>query len=1206
MKIIIRIVSLFLCLVLLMNPALSVYAEEPFYQLLNAETGEELLSRKGADRLDDVFLLKPGESVTIELRYNGHPPEILTTGSVDFLMMDSSDSVQFSFSEELYQGHIRKATLTALKETEKPLLISYVNGHVVWEFSVFVGDELPPFTEEDETPEIKEYRLYFWDGEKRTGEIRNRIILNKENNWQQRIALFAVDSNGNESMVTLQSGDQSQKNFHSELGVELKFYGDGSVLLFGISNSSGTDLRYGLRNDSVKTWRDLVKVEGLGYTWYVNGKAYSKSNTFNVDSSGTFFLQLKRNGEWLPLNRETCEIYNAFNYVELVDDYTMKVQMVNYRFTVKYWLDEEKSVYLEFASRYKDGKPFFAGGMGEYLEEWNFNTSQAEKLLKLTGTPNVDLDVIDPDLLEYDENIIEIQMREDNAGRFYVVPKRNGKTLLRYPVNFGGNGVRWAELAITVNVSEKDYTLYDDNDRPLYLLSGDGFGIPVTNEYPLRLKEMRDGKIVADRTQDIVKLEVLRCKDSKGFADDMADQCLFAGQDENGQFAVFTRNEVQGQFQMELRVHLSDGQYVDFTLSYTVSTSNSDKVYFYVGDQLGDYKTIQSALDAAMASDISMKYVIIREGIYSGEQINSETPGILNMKILQSTGRFRYFSVSAEGQVTIKGNLFIDNRSFDVVTWSGITFDGSDVEAGNDSAITVVNGDVSLQNMKIENYNIGINAKKMYANGTRDVTVRNCNVGMQLTGDQRDGAAFVYRDFCFMNNDTAVLLEETVKGKLKLRSCDFIENNRNLVDTSRSCSVNAAFNSFIYDDMDYDSELYETFGSFDDEKDFFSPYYREESNRAKWVYIDPHEMNDLVIDAKEANRQVHTGNFLQHKMLLNLADVQDDGSYTSDDIYAVWNFSAAEEVETESFNPLITTDLSLAAQKVVDEAVADGKIKNYQPVSFRHHGILHEDALVSLRKTTELNGDTFYLYKIENGRLILQQEDVSFDGTMYHFVRGSCSDYIIVDTIIEETEYSDHIGDVDKTVPDSSDYIAFSEIAEKLAKAGKGKSVSLIVGNRPRISARIFEELAKYPDKALVLKGDNYRWTFKGANMLTTLSTSVFDSSVSSISPEEKEIRKLTGNADLQLICTAYHGELPGWTTLTIQVKESLQDKKLYCYYYNEKTKKLELIQNNLYSNANHAINLQIDHCSTYILTDREFSSVDISSMNKVNPLTGA
>ncbi len=90
--------------------------------------------------------------------------------------------------------------------------------------------------------------------------------------------------------------------------------------------------------------------------------------------------------------------------------------------------------------------------------------------------------------------------------------------------------------------------------------------------------------------------------------------------------------------------------------------------------------------------------------------------------------------------------------------------------------------------------------------------------------------------------------------------------------------------------------------------------------------------------------------------------------------------------------------------------------------------------------------------------------------------------------------------------------------------------------------------------------------------------------SIDAITEETKEINNIVNQK--KLIITFDHvGKLPSEATVRINVENRFKNgDKLYLYYYNPDTKKLEFIENNL-KVTNGYVEFTIDHCSDYLLT---------------------
>lgn len=181
--------------------------------------------------------------------------------------------------------------------------------------------------------------------------------------------------------------------------------------------------------------------------------------------------------------------------------------------------------------------------------------------------------------------------------------------------------------------------------------------------------------------------------------------------------------------------------------------------------------------------------------------------------------------------------------------------------------------------------------------------------------------------------------------------------------------------------------------------------------------------------------------------------------------------------------------------------------------------------------------------------------------------------------------------------------VTSSEVKEALEDAKKDK-VTINLEYEELISKRVFTELLKDSDLTVVIKGDDYNWTFKGSDIKENIKTSYFDARVSGSTSKLKAIKKLTGNATIQVVHTDHKGALPGMATLTVTVDKALRSKPINVYHYNPESKSLEPIASGLTA-KNGKVSFSLDHCSDYILTNNTFGTTGTVA-EKVNPETGA
>lgn len=837
---------------------------------------------------------------------------------------------------------------------------------------------------------------------------------------------------------------------------------------------------------------------------------------------------------------------------------------------------------------------FVTSGMIQ-MEQFELNSPDEEIRVQVRSYPYSLLPYLDMELLEYDKDILSVTLWRNNS--FLLKAKGNGTTTLRYPVHYGANRIYWAEAEVKVNVKEKEFALYGENGQPLELQPAESSGDVLIRSYPLVLMETENGQAVAERSEDIVSAEMLRCVDRSDESNHAAGHCLSLTEDEWGRAVVQTCNLRPGSYRMDLRLTLSSGEQLDFSLDYTVQSGSSDSASFYVGKQEGDFESIQEALDAAARSTAEKRYVVLREGSYAAEAVNKEKPG--QLCLAQLGEECSYFALSAQGEVSIKGSF--RNEGSLPVRLSGLHFEGEGEGTGLFSKSVL-----SLENVSISGYAVGVDAPLSPAESS-NVFAEHCGIALLLSGVQNDIPDSVYSGFTFSNNTIALQLSEAAGGFFKIRGSSFINNEINIVDNS-ACSVNAALNCFHYDDGNYDRLQASFEGDFDGKQDVISPYYRQKEEMDKGkdgrTYLAPWEMKGLTLDAAEADRMLSTKEFVGYELQLNLAD---STAHREQGIYAAWDFGLIEAVDVDFFNPYLDFSLSEEAQKTVDE---QDKLGSYQAVSFHHHGDLHSDALVSVRKEVDFRAEQLYLYKVEAGELILTDSEVKDNGLYYVFPRGSCSDYVITDTVVEDFPLPEQgessVGGSNGQSDDYNVYIPLSELKEKL-HSSKDK-VSVSVSKRYLIPTAVFDELAKWPEKSLTLRGDGYSWTFCGADVCYDMSSRQMDTRISGSSPYSKELRRLIGTAETQFVSMKYSGRLAASCSLGVQVKDSLCQDALYVYRYNEESQKLELIAKDVHCNANGNLYVDVLYGGTYLISAEEFSAelLSLPSAEKENPSTGA
>ena len=189
---------------------------------------------------------------------------------------------------------------------------------------------------------------------------------------------------------------------------------------------------------------------------------------------------------------------------------------------------------------------------------------------------------------------------------------------------------------------------------------------------------------------------------------------------------------------------------------------------------------------------------------------------------------------------------------------------------------------------------------------------------------------------------------------------------------------------------------------------------------------------------------------------------------------------------------------------------------------------------------------------------------------------------------------------------------AISVLENKMTTTSLPRVEVITKNSAPEMNAGVFES-AKKNNKDITFgvadENDNllYSWTFQYDNLDTSkMNGKAMDLSISFASEKKKEIEELTGQTNGVYISIAgYHGELPGPATVKTYVGDQYKNgDTVYLYYYNEETKKVELIGGKgLVVNGGY-VEYTLTHCSTYFITTNTPDSygIDTSDNNPDTP----
>lgn len=1020
-----------------------------------------------------------------------------------------------------------------------------------------------------------------------------------------------------------------------------------AAVLTGVKNGQVT-LSYNRGYYTVATFN----VEGVvSYDLYTSTSTEEESFVPYDDTKdywGTTYFKLKNDStnEWVDINDGFMEVFgDNFNEVKYIDDYTLQADLIallrlRLENGMEYQISPERAdlVFTNGAILMKEVsqntlKPFNVSldtnGRGT-IEEFDIN---GFKVVDQNGNDvSSYFNFADNSSADRNHYRAKITINDTLPNGVYII-SYTGSIKDRNHQSVEGT----ASMLFRFSGQGVSYLLTREDKLQLTLRTDQTADGNITREYAVIVYQFENGVATVDVTEQVKDITLL-AKDNNSddaIGDENAAKCIYLGTNSEGKQVICTTNAVQGHYTVTATVTMEDGTTFNQTMFYDVGNHSSAGNTYYVGTQAGDFPTIQAALDKVNEDTSGGTWtVIIRDGEYE-EDINF---------VIDNTVYRDLINITAEGEnavITGTMNLSVADKSLEHKSSTdskynfyiqGLNFVAKD---SSKTAITIDpymtfddNHGVGLQKINISGYATGISGSPA-PNRSRNIKISNCDAAIILNGIQYDLSSYVYREWNFIDNDVAIDLNNA-SGQFKMRDSQFSGNGKNIVANSTSCAVvNAAFNNYLHNGVNPGESIDSYFSLKDgNAKYFYSPYTsKSEASRAATsdFYIDPAQMKGLIIDAEEAKQVVNSSNFKGQDIVIDIVTTteNEDTGFTTSEAYATWNFGTdvTANAVAMDFTPRIDRELTEASLAVVE---AEG-IESYQPVSFAHSGDLPAVATVELNETVALNGD-LYLYKVVGSELVLQEEGVTYENGIYTFDRPTCSDYIITDTEIKNEDDSDNddqggsgdntgSGENDKPnqggslTPsdddDSNNYIPVSEVKNKLNNTSKD-TVTLNVESRDQLSAKIFEELAKHPEKTLVLKGDGYTLSIKGDDVVRKLSSSIFDADIRSSSPNRNKIRKLIGSdVNVQFIHSDFHGMLPGKMVLRIKVEDSLKNKVLNCYHYNEKQDKVELVASDLKADAKGYVEIIIDHFSTYILTDSKLDTNSPVSSEKTNPSTG-
>ena len=157
------------------------------------------------------------------------------------------------------------------------------------------------------------------------------------------------------------------------------------------------------------------------------------------------------------------------------------------------------------------------------------------------------------------------------------------------------------------------------------------------------------------------------------------------------------------------------------------------------------------------------------------------------------------------------------------------------------------------------------------------------------------------------------------------------------------------------------------------------------------------------------------------------------------------------------------------------------------------------------------------------------------------------------------------------------------DINNSLTKSKYGINVTINADDK--LSTAFLNELIANKNKSVTLKGDWYNWDFYGTSIENTMPGVVwFDTTISTVTPNQVQISKLTGKNDTTVLHFAHQGKLAGKTKITVDI-DKYANKKMFVYQYNAAKARLELVQANVNVNANGVMAFTITEGADYIIS---------------------
>ena len=175
-----------------------------------------------------------------------------------------------------------------------------------------------------------------------------------------------------------------------------------------------------------------------------------------------------------------------------------------------------------------------------------------------------------------------------------------------------------------------------------------------------------------------------------------------------------------------------------------------------------------------------------------------------------------------------------------------------------------------------------------------------------------------------------------------------------------------------------------------------------------------------------------------------------------------------------------------------------------------------------------------------------------------------------------------------------------SDVIEAILNSPKNATIIVDARDNSIVDESVFEALKK-TNITLVFETENATWTFKG-NQIKEVKDVDLTITVAKLKDAETKnkaaISKLVKNSDVLIISIAGTGVLPGKAMVKVKLIESWlktkDQKNIFIYYYDEDSKKAELVEKKLTVDAQGYVEFSIRETGDYIVSGTDLVKTGI------------